>query len=119
MILSLCLFFIIGKVLMYVASILISISIIIMYLNVYLLFRRLSKISFKWEKIKTLSNGITIGFAFFLLFTFLHAFTTEWAAILAMFKGLGSPIMILAGVIFSISTVCAVLIKTKEEVDER
>ena len=116
MILSLGLFFIIGNLLMYVASILISISLIIMYLNVYLLFSRLSKISFKWEKVKTISNGITIGFAFLILFTFLHAFTTEWAAILAMFKGLGSLIMILAGVIFSISTVCAVLLKTKEEV---
>ncbi|KKN20066.1 hypothetical protein LCGC14_0939360 [marine sediment metagenome] len=118
MILSLGLFFIIGNLLMYVASILISISLIIMYLNVYLLFSRLSKISFKWEKVKTISNGITIGFAFLILFTFLHAFTTEWAAILAMFKGLGSLIMILAGVIFSISTVCAVLLKTKEGVEE-
>jgi len=118
MILSLGLFFIIGNLLMYVASILISISLIIMYLNVYLLFSRLSKISFKWEKVKTISNGITIGFAFLTLFTFLHAFTTEWAAILAMFKGLGPLIMILAGVIFSISTVCAVLLKTKEGVEE-
>lgn len=118
MILSLCLFFIIGNLLMYAASILISISLIIMYLNVYLLFSRLSKISFKWEKVKTISNGITIGFAFLILFTFLHAFTTEWAAILAMFRGLGSLIMIIAGVIFSISTVCAVLLKTKEEVEE-
>jgi hypothetical protein len=119
MILSLFLFFTIGNLLMYAASILISISLIIMYLNVYLLFNRLSKISFKWEKVKTISNGITIGFAFLILFSFLHAFTTEWAAILAMFKGLGSLIMIVAGVIFSISTVCAVLIKTKEEVEER
>lgn len=118
MILSLGLFFIIGNLLMYIASILISISLIIMYLNVYLLFSRLSKISFKWEKVKTISNGITIGFAFLILFTFLHAFTTEWAAILAVFKGLGSLIMIIAGVIFSISTVCAVLLKTKEGVDE-
>ncbi len=119
MILSLCLFILIGKVLIYTASILITISLIIMYLNVYLLFSRLSKISFKWEKVKTISNGITIGFAFMVLFSFLHAFTTEWAAILAMFKGLGPLIMIVAGVIFSISTVCAVLIKIKEEVEER
>jgi len=118
MILSLFLFFTIGNMLMYAASILISISLIIMYLNVYLLFNRLSKISFKWEKVKTISNGITIGFAFLILFSFLHAFTTEWAAILAMFKGLGSLIMIVAGVIFSISTICAVLIKTNEEVEE-
>ncbi|HDZ18273.1 MAG TPA: hypothetical protein ENH75_08285, partial [archaeon] len=55
MILSLGLFFIIGNLLMYIASILISISLIIMYLNVYLLFSRLSKISFKWEKVKTIS----------------------------------------------------------------
>jgi len=119
MILSLCLFFIMGNVLMYVASIFISISLIIMYLNVYLLFNRLSNISFKWEKVKTISNGITIGFAFLVLFSFLHAFTTEWAAILAMFRGLGSLIMIIAGVIFSISTICAVIIKPNKEVDER
>ncbi|MHA1986823.1 MAG: hypothetical protein ACW98D_09305 [Promethearchaeota archaeon] len=119
MVLSLVLFFTMGKDLMYLASIFISISLIIMYLNVYLLFTRLSNISFKWEKVKTISNGITIGLAFLVLFSFLHAFTTEWAAILAIFKGLGPMIMIVAGVLFSISTVCAVLIKPMKEVDER
>jgi hypothetical protein len=90
-----------------------------MYLNVFLLFNRLSKIKFKWENVKTVSNGITIGFAFLILFSFLHAFTTEWAAILAIFKGLGPLIMILGGVIFALSTICAVVLKTKKEVEER
>ncbi|MFW9867946.1 MAG: hypothetical protein ACFFEN_17770 [Candidatus Thorarchaeota archaeon] len=119
MILSLCLFFIIGVELTYIASVFITVSLIIMYLNVFLLFNRLSKIKFKWEKVKTVSNGITIGFAFLILFSFLHAFTTEWAAILAIFKGLGPLIMILGGIIFALSTICAVLLKTKKEVEER
>ena len=119
MILSLCLFFTIGKELTYIASIFISISLIVMYLNFYLLIIRLSKISFKWEKVKTVSNGLTIGFAFMVLFSFLYAFTTEWAAIITAMKGLGPLIMILAGIIFSISTIYAIIIKSNEEVLER
>lgn len=119
MILSLCLFFMLGKELTYIASIIISISLIVMYLNFYLLFIQLSRISFKWEKVKTISNNITIGFAFLVLFSFLHAFTTEWAAILAAMKDLGPLIMILAGIIFSISTIYAIIIKSNEEVIER
>ena len=119
MILSLCLFFTIGKELTYIASIFISISLIVMYLNFFLLIIRLSKISFKWEKVKTVSNGLTIGFAFMVLFSFLHAFTTEWAAIITAMKGLGPLIMILAGIIFSITTIYAISIKSNEEVLER
>ncbi len=119
MILSLCLFFTIGKDLTYIASILISISLIVMYLNFYLLFIRLSKINFKWEKVKTISNGLTIGLAFLVLFSFLHAFTTEWAAIITAMRGLGPLIMILAGIIFSISTIYAIIIKSNEEVIKR
>jgi hypothetical protein len=119
MILSLCLFFTIGKELTYIASIFIFISLIVMYLNFYLLIIRLSKIKFKWEKVKTVSNGLTIGFAFLVLFSFLHAFTTEWAAIISAMRGLGSLIMIIAGTIFSISTIYAIIIKSNEEVLER
>ncbi|MHA2283121.1 MAG: hypothetical protein ACXAC5_19950 [Promethearchaeota archaeon] len=119
MILSFSLFFTIGKELMYIASIFIAISIIVMHLNIYLLFIRLSKIRFKWEKVKTISNGLTIGLAFMVLFSFLHAFTTEWAAIIAAMKGLGPLIMILAGIIFSICTIYAIFIKSNEEVLER
>ncbi len=119
MILSLCLFFTIGKELTYIASIFISISLIVMYINFYLLFIRLSKISFKWEKLKTISNGLTIGLAFLVLFSFLHAFTTEWAAIITAMRGLGPLIMILAGIIFSISTIYSIIIKSNEEVIER
>jgi hypothetical protein len=119
MVLSLLLFFTIGKLLSYVASIFISISLIVMYINFYFLFIQLTKISFKWEKLKTISNGLTIGLAFMVLFSFLHAFTTEWAAIITAMKGLGPLIMILAGVVFSVSTIYSIIIKSKEEILER
>ena len=118
MIISLCLLFTLGKTLAYLASFFISISLIALYINVYSLFILLSEIDFKWEKVKTVSNGITIGFLFMTLFSFLHAFTTEWAAILAIFKDLGPLIMILAGIIFSILTIYGTMIKLNREVSE-
>jgi hypothetical protein len=69
--------------------------------------------------LKTISNGLTIGLAFMVLFSFLHAFTTEWAAIITAMKGLGPLIMILAGAVFSVSTIYAIIIKSKEEILER
>ncbi|MHA2397452.1 MAG: hypothetical protein ACXADU_01015 [Promethearchaeota archaeon] len=119
MVLSLLLFLTIGKLLSYITSIFISISLVVMYINFYLLFIQLTKISFKWEKLKTISNGLTIGLAFMVLFSFLHAFTTEWAAIITAMKGLGPLIMILAGIVFSVSTIYATIIKSKEEILER
>lgn len=115
MILSLCLFLFLGKILAYIASILISISLIIMYLNFYLLFSRLLKINFKWEKLKTISNSITVGLAFLVLFIFIHAFADEWAHTFKFLKDLGPFIILLAGIISSISTWFSITIKSKKE----
>ena len=117
MILSLCLFLFIGRFLSYFASIFISIALIIMYLNYYLLFERLATINFKWEKVKTISNGIAISFVFYILFTVLHIFTSDWAYVISAFKGYGPFIVLLAGIIFSILTCISVKIKSNKEVN--
>ncbi|KKM28174.1 hypothetical protein LCGC14_1567330 [marine sediment metagenome] len=119
MILSLCFFFFLGKILTYLASIFISISLVVMYLNVYLLFIWLSKINFKWERVKTFSNAFSIGLAFMILFSFLHAFTTEWASIIAALKNFGPLIMILAALIFSITVFYTVIVIPHKEDSER
>lgn len=115
LIISLILFFFFPKDLTYVASVFISISLIVMYINLYLLFSQMGKITFKWEKVKTISNAFTIGLLFMALFSVLHIFTTEWATIGEFLKGLGPIIMLLAGIIFSISTFCAIIFKSNQE----
>lgn len=115
LIISLILFFFFPKDLTYIASIFISISLIIMYINLYLLFSRMAKISFKWEKVKTISNAFTIGLLFMVLFSIFHIFTTEWATIGEFFKGLGPIVMLIGGIIFSISTFCAIIFKSHQE----
>ena len=115
LIISLILFFFFPKNLTYVASIFISISLIVMYINLYLLFSRMAKITFKWEKVKTMSNAFTIGLLFMLLFSVLHIFTTEWATIGEFLKGLGPVVMLIAGIIFSVSTFCAIIFKSTQE----
>ena len=119
MIVSLCLFFFLGKILTYLTSVFISISLVVMYLNVYLLFIWLSKINFKWERLKTISNAFSIALVFMVLFIFLYAFTTEWAAIITAFKDLGPLIILLAGLIFSATVFSTVIIIPNKEVSER
>lgn len=71
-------------------------------------------IVFKWEKVKTISNLFTIGTLFYILFTVLHIFTTDWAYVISAFKGYGSFIVILAGVILSISVLLSIQMRKKE-----
>ena len=105
MIVSISLFLFLGRILTYFAVILVSISLIIMYLNFFLLFSRMSTIIFKWEKVKTISNAFAIGLVFYILFTVLHIFTTDWAYIISAFKGLGPIIILIAIIILSVSTI--------------
>lgn len=119
MILSLVLFIFFPKDLTYVASIFISISLIIMYLNFYLLISRMMKINFKWEKVKTISNGFTIGFVFMITFSVLHIFTTDWLGTMEAFKGLGPIIMLTAGILFTISSFGAIMLESKKEGSKR
>jgi hypothetical protein len=105
MIVSISLFLFLGRILTYFAVILVSISLIIMYLNFFLLFSRMSTIIFKWEKVKTISNAFAIGLVFYILFTVLHIFTTDWAYIISAFKGIGPIIILIAIIILSVSTI--------------
>ncbi|MHA2288344.1 MAG: hypothetical protein ACXABG_06115, partial [Promethearchaeota archaeon] len=105
MIVSISLFLFLGRILIYFAVILVSISLIIMYLNFFLLFSRMSTIIFKWEKVKTISNSFAIGLVFYILFTVLHIFTTDWAYIISAFKGFGPIIILIAVFILSVSTI--------------
>ncbi len=105
MIVSICLFLFIGRVITYFASILVMISLIIMYLDFFLLFSKMSTINFKWEKVKTISNAFAISLVFYILFTVLHIFTTDWAQIIAAFKGYGPIIILLASILLVASTI--------------
>ena len=119
MLFSLFLFLFLGTIpiLNYIVVILISISIIVIYLNFYLLFAQMLNINFKWEKLKTISNAIAISFVFYVIFLVLHIFTTDWAYIIEAFKGFGPFIIFLVSVIYSISTLISITIKSKKEVE--
>ena len=113
---SLILFFFFGKILTYIVIILISISLIVMYLNLYFLMFLLSKINCqKWDKLKTISISLTISLLFMLLFSILHILSTEWAFTIQIFKGIGPYIMIIASIIFSITTYLSIKIKSQIE----
>jgi hypothetical protein len=77
------------------------------------------KISFKWEKVKTISNGFTIGLAFMVIFDVLHIFTTDWSGTIEVFKGLGPIVMLTAGILFTISSFGAIMLKSKKEGSKR
>jgi hypothetical protein len=79
----------------------------------------MTTINFKWEKVKTISNALTIGFAFMVIFNILHIFTSDWAGTIEAFKGLGPIIMLTAGILFSISSFGAIMLKSKKEGSER
>ncbi len=115
MVIILIVFLFFGKTLTYIASILISILLIILYLNFFVLFIKLADVNFKWVRLKSISNAITIALLFMLIFDILHTLTTDWAGTSAIFKGLGPLIMILAGIILSISTITSIVIKSKKE----
>ena len=115
MIVSLCLFLFLGRILTYIAAILVSVSMIIMYLNFYLLFVQMSTINFKWEKVKTISNAFAIGLVFYILFTVLHIFTINWAFIISAFKGLGPIIILLASILLVASTIISIHLNPRRE----
>ena len=113
MVLFLCLFLFIGRILGYIAAIMASFSLIIMCLNFYLLFIRMSTVNFKWEKVKTISNAFAIGLVFYVLFTVLHILSINWAFIIGAFKGFGPAIVILATILLVISTIISVRLNQK------
>ncbi len=118
LILTLFLFLFLGTVpiLNYVVSVFVLISMIVMYLDFYLLFTRMLMIEFKWEKIKTISNIFAITFVFYILFSVLHILTIDWAYVISAFKGFGPLIILLAGAIFSISSIISIKIDSNKEV---
>ena len=115
MIVSLCLFLFLGRILTYIAAILASVSMIIMFLNFYLLFVQMATINFKWEKVKTISNAFAIGLVFYILFTVLHIFTINWAFIISAFKGLGPIIVLLASILLVASTIISIHLNSRRE----
>lgn len=119
MIASFYLFLTLGEALGILASILISISLLIMYLNFYLLIDRMVKIEFNWEKVKTISNAITIGFAFYVLFDVFHIFTTDWAFTLDAMRGYGPLLILIMAIIFSASAIIASMLNSTMKGEEK
>ncbi len=113
---SLFLFLFLGKIMTYFSSILISITLVIMYLDLYSLIILMTRINFKWVKVKSISNIITISYLFYIMFLILHIFTTDWAYTIEAFQNQGPLILFLAGILFSISSLCSMIINNKKEV---
>ena len=113
MIISLCFFLFMGIALTYIAVILICVSLIIIFLNFFVLFSHLAIVIFKWEKVKTISNLFAIGTSFYILFTVFHILSTDWAYVISAFKGFGPIIVVLAGVILSVSVYISLRINQK------
>jgi len=103
LIVFLCFFLFIGRIITYLAAVMVTISLVIMYLDYFLLFVQMATIKFKWEKVKTISNVFTIGLVFYILFTVLHIFTTDWAYVISAFKGFGPFIVLLASILLVFS----------------
>jgi len=103
LIIFICLFLFMGAFLAYMAVILASVSLIIIIVNLFVLFSHIATISFKWEKVKTISNLFAIGMSFYILFSVFHILSTDWAYVIAAIKGFGPFIVILAGILLSVS----------------
>ncbi len=112
-IIILFLFLFLGRLLTYIASVLISISLIFLYLDLYVLFTHMALISFKWEIIKTISNLLAISLAFYVIFLVLHVISTDWAYVLAFMKGMDPIIVFLAGITCSITTLLSIHLQQK------
>ncbi|MFX1274911.1 MAG: hypothetical protein ACFFBP_13320 [Promethearchaeota archaeon] len=119
LILSMILFLFLGKLLTVIASIFISIALIVMYLDIYLLIILMTKINFKWVRVKSISNIITISFLFYVIFVIFHIFTTDWSFTVEAFHNQGPLILFLAGILFSCSSLTSIIITNKKEAKER
>ncbi len=113
LIVFLCFFLFMGRIITYLAAVMVTISLVIMYLDFLLLFAQMATIKFKWEKVKTISNSFTIGLVFYILFTVLHIFTTDWAFVISAFKGYGPLIVLLASILLVISIFISTQINQK------
>jgi uncharacterized membrane protein YbhN (UPF0104 family) len=76
----------------------------------------MTKVSFKWAKVKSISNIMTISFLFYIIFLILHIFTTDWSFTIEALKGFGPLILFLAGILFSTSSLLSIIIQKKKEV---
>ncbi len=115
MLIILFLFLFLEGIANFLISILLSGSLIIMYLNFYLLFAQITQITLKWEKVKTISNALSLSLVFYLIFIIMHILSTDWAYVLEILKGTGPFIVLIAGILFSITTIISIHIKTEKE----
>lgn len=116
MLTSLFFFLFLGEVLSYISLVLVHFSLIVFYIDFYVLFSHMMIISFKWENPKTISNLFTIGILFYILFSVLHIFTTDWAYVIPTFKGYGSFFVFIAGIILMVSVFLSLKISLNKEV---
>jgi hypothetical protein len=119
MLVSLCLFVFLGIALNYIALFLMCASLIVIYLNFFILLNHMATIVFKWEKVKTISNAFAIGTAFYILFTVFHILSTDWAYVIPALRGFGPFIVIIAGVILTITVLISLKVSHKGGNKER
>ncbi|MBN1800227.1 MAG: hypothetical protein JW891_01900 [Candidatus Lokiarchaeota archaeon] len=115
LILSLILFLFFGKITSVLASILFTFSLVVIYLDFYLLLVLTTRIRFKWVDVKSISNAITLAFLFYILFLVLHVFTTDWAYTIEALQGKGPLILLLGGILLSACSLGSIFIMNKEK----
>jgi hypothetical protein len=112
LLISLLLFLFFGTTLQYIASILIQIALLALYVNFFNLVHLIGffKGHSKHPQNGTTRIGVTITVAFFANFIFnvLHIFSNDWAYTVRFFKNWGPPIILITGVIFAITSVLGI-----------
>ncbi|NVM55831.1 MAG: hypothetical protein HWN66_19180 [Candidatus Helarchaeota archaeon] len=91
----------------YLTASFMSLSIAVMFLNTHVLITNMRTPRKKGNLLKQFSKLMSYGVLFFILMTFLHAFTTDYAFTISAFQGLGPLILFIGGCIFTLTTLLA------------
>ncbi|MHA1230842.1 MAG: hypothetical protein ACTSPQ_09360 [Candidatus Helarchaeota archaeon] len=104
-----------GHLLTYLASILISISLVFVYFDIFYLLEFAGTKGKKMNKIRMISNVFAISFGVFLLFSFLYDFTTDWSFTIRSFRDMGPPILLISVIILVAMTLITLVYKKRRD----
>lgn len=94
-----------GTLIMYMAAIFIALAQVFFFLDLYLVLQFLGRYKFRWNRIKSISNGIAFNLGIMILFDFLYDFTTDHAFTISAFRGLGPLLLLVGGIILVVLTI--------------
>ncbi|NHI90909.1 MAG: hypothetical protein EAX96_00315 [Candidatus Lokiarchaeota archaeon] len=92
----------------YIISIVMTVSLTFMFIDLHVLLVNIGIKNTKYVKLKSISNIISIGFLFYLLFVFLFDFTTDHAFTIEAFRGLGSILTLICGISLGLISILAI-----------